>query len=101
MKLEKKFIQNWCKLSTLSNLDPFSKKGDVCNTKFVINSVDQSTLTILYYFNRAYRNHIKIIYAPYRRLISYKITNLYSLYNLARSIKELIRIKFKELIVMI
>ena len=100
-KIGKKFIQNWCKLSTISNLDPFSKKDYLSNPKFIINAVDQSTLSILYYSNQAYRNQVKILYAPYRRLISYKIKNLYSLYSLARSIKEFIRTKFREFIGMI
>ena len=68
-KVGRKFIYEWCKLSTFQNLSPLPdvEKTRV-NKKFIINTADQATLTINFYKNFNKEDQIKIIYAPFRSL---------------------------------
>lgn len=80
-----KFINMWCKLSTLKNLCPYSK-----GKQFVKHAPEQSTLSILYYYKIKYLSkYINQFYAPSRKIFekkNYQFTD----------IKVIIYIKLKE-----
>ena len=84
------FIKKWCEISTIDNLGPLpdTKKK---NKDFVINAVDQSTLSILYYKEKKIREKIKIVYAPFRQIFKFNFFYL-------RNIKAFLIIKYLELI---
>jgi len=82
------FIKKWCKLSTIDNLGA-SLDINKEIPDFLVNSVDQSTLSVLYYKENRNKKCIKITYAPFRQLFKFNFLYL-------RSIKTFFLIKYLE-----
>lgn len=82
------FIKKWCKLSTIENLGAsLDVKKEMPD--FLVNSVDQSTLSVLYYKENKDKKYIKIAYAPFRQLFKFNFLYL-------RNIKAFFLIKYLE-----
>ncbi len=98
-KVGRRFIYQWCKLSTFQNLSPLPDvEKTKINKKFIINTADQATLTINFYKNFIKEDQIKIIYAPFRRVLKIQSLNIKNIYQYIRGIKEYLKIKFLEII---
>ena len=89
----RKFVKEWCKLSTINNLGPLPDTN-VVDREFICNTASQSTLSILYYKERKMREYIKIVYTPFRQIFKFNIFYL-------RNVKAFLFIKYNELMSML